>query len=79
MYAALLPCRPLTLCSSTPAAQEYRVMLRSIQGNDADEGIRAVLVTKGNNPKWRPATLEEVTDELVESHFASLGDHELVI
>ncbi|MES2151649.1 MAG: enoyl-CoA hydratase/isomerase family protein [Pseudomonadota bacterium] len=34
------------------------------------EGIRALVVDKDNAPQWTPATLEEVTTEMVEGFFA---------
>jgi hypothetical protein len=31
--------------------------------------VRELLVTKTNAPKWKPATLEEITDEEVSRYF----------
>lgn len=45
---------------------------------DFYEGIRAVLVDRDNSPKWNPALLSEVTDEAVDSFFASI-QHELEV
>jgi enoyl-CoA hydratase len=56
---------------------EFRIASRILAGHDFFEGVRAVLVDKDGAPKWRPATLGEVTDEAVESYFASLGNNEL--
>jgi enoyl-CoA hydratase len=59
---------------------EYRIVSRFLRGRDFYEGVRAVIVDKDRSPKWRPATLEEATDNLVNSYFAPLpgGELELV-
>ena len=48
-------------------------------GHDFYEGVRAVIVDKDNAPRWRPATLAEVSEAEVERHFAPLGADELVL
>jgi len=48
---------------------EFRMMMSCMEGHDFREGIRAVLVDKDNNPKWQPAHLEDVTEEMVKSYF----------
>jgi len=55
---------------------EFRVA-QSFMRPKADfyEGIRARLVDKDNAPVWNPSTLAEVTDDMVESHFAPI-EHE---
>lgn len=53
------------------------MMMHCMRYGDFQEGIRAVLVDKDNKPQWSPATLAEVTPELVESYFVPLGPHEL--
>ena len=59
---------------------EYRMSQAFMKrGSDFYEGIRAALVDKDGNPKWSPATLEEVTDAIVESHFEELGEKELCL
>lgn len=35
------------------------------------EGVRALLIDKDKNPRFEPATLQGVTRELIEQHFAS--------
>jgi len=37
-------------------------------------GVRALLIDKDNNPKWKPSRLEDVTQEVVESYFAPLDE-----
>ena len=41
--------------------QDYRIALACIAGHDFIEGIRAQIVDKDRNPRWRPDTLEGVT------------------
>jgi enoyl-CoA hydratase/carnithine racemase len=57
---------------------EFRIVSRIVHGHDFYEGVRAVIVDKDNAPRWRPATLGEVTEAEVERHFAPLGADELV-
>ncbi len=49
---------------------EYRVSLACIAAPDMVEGIRAVVVDKDQKPRWSPATIDEVTPQMVESYFA---------
>lgn len=56
---------------------EYRMSQAFMAGHDFYEGIRAVLVDKDHAPDWKPASLEEVDEALVERHFAPLGEREL--
>ena len=58
---------------------EYRIVSRVIDGSDFYEGVRAVIVDKDNRPRWRPATLAEVSADEIERHFAPLGAEELVL
>jgi enoyl-CoA hydratase len=58
-------------------ALEYRVTQHFMAGHDFYEGIRAVLVDKDQNPRWRPSSLAESGDAEVETYFEPLGDAEL--
>ncbi len=53
-------------------AMEYRIASRVITRPDFAEGVRAVIVDKTNDPKWNPATPQDVSEELVDSIFAPL-------
>ena len=39
------------------------------------EGVRAAVVDKDRNPKWNPATVQEVTPALVESYFQHTAEN----
>jgi enoyl-CoA hydratase/carnithine racemase len=58
---------------------EFRIVSRIIHGHDFYEGVRAVIVDKDNKPRWQPATLADVGEAEVETHFAPLGRSELVL
>lgn len=57
--------------------REYRmtchVILQKIS-SDFYEGCRAILVDKDRNPKWRPDTLEHVTQNMVDHYFSPIGE-----
>ncbi|WP_457966960.1 enoyl-CoA hydratase/isomerase family protein [Arthrobacter sp. D1-29] len=57
--------------------QEFRVSLRALRAHDFAEGVRAQVVDKDRLPNWDPAGLHDVTTELINAYFASLGDDEL--
>jgi len=50
---------------------EYRVSCAAARSHDLVEGIRAQVVDKDRNPTWSPVSLAAVTEEDVESYFAS--------
>jgi enoyl-CoA hydratase len=66
-----------TLGFDAAMVQEYRLSQAFMAGGDFYEGIRALLVDKDNQPQWSPATLDAVTPQAVEAHFAPLGDNDL--
>ncbi len=59
--------------------QDLRVSLRALHWPDFAEGIRAQLVDKDRNPAWSPATLAEVSADVVAEAFAGLGERELAL
>lgn len=58
---------------------EFRILVRMLQGHDFYEGIRAAIVDKDRQPKWRPAGLAAVAPGDVDPYFASLGERELAL
>ncbi|KAL3836281.1 hypothetical protein ACJMK2_021718 [Sinanodonta woodiana] len=59
---------------------EYRLSQRCLEDKDFFEGVRAVLVEKDQNPKWKPSTLAGVTPQKVDWYFSPLpSQRELVL
>lgn len=57
--------------------QDFRIALAAIAGHDFVEGVRATIVDKDRDPKWRPDKLQDVTPDIVGRHFQSVGALEL--
>lgn len=59
---------------------ERSMMHHCFEHPDALEGIRAAIIDKDNRPRWRPATLKDVSPDMVERFFMpawSEHDHPL--
>jgi enoyl-CoA hydratase len=54
-------------------AQDYRLACRCLDGHDLYEGVRALLIDRDRTPRWQPARLEDVSEAMVEAHFAPLA------
>lgn len=50
---------------------ERTMVRRCFEHGEVLEGVRAVVIDKDNAPKWNPATLEEVTPEMVTPFFTT--------
>jgi enoyl-CoA hydratase/carnithine racemase len=48
---------------------ERNLVRRNFEHGEVLEGVRALVIDKDNQPKWNPAALEEVTDEMVARFF----------
>jgi len=48
---------------------EYKLSQEFMRSNDFFEGVRALLVDKDKNPKWKPTTVQEVTKDMVDKYF----------
>jgi enoyl-CoA hydratase len=57
--------------------QDYRLSLRFMDDPDLSEGIRAAVIDKDRAPRWKPASLAEVTPDVVNRYFSSLGPGDL--
>jgi enoyl-CoA hydratase len=55
---------------------EFRIVSRIVYDHDFYEGVRALIIDKNNQPRWRPATLAEVADKDIERYFLPV-EHEL--
>ncbi|MYN06987.1 enoyl-CoA hydratase/isomerase family protein [Pseudoduganella aquatica] len=49
---------------------ERNLVRRNFEHGEVLEGVRALVIDKDNAPKWSPATLEDVTQEMVDAFFA---------
>lgn len=50
---------------------ELIVTLQCCARPDLAEGIRALLIDKDRNPQWRPRTMDEITPQWIDGHFAA--------
>jgi hypothetical protein len=48
---------------------ELGMLRHSLGQGDFMEGVRAVLVDKDNAPRWNPARIEDVTEEMIAAFF----------
>jgi enoyl-CoA hydratase len=51
---------------------ELRLCIHLFEDGEFSEGVRALLVDKDKNPRWKPPTLAELDDAVVEALFAPL-------
>lgn len=51
---------------------EFRLGSNHVRDSDFAEGVRALLIDKDNQPKWKPPTLAEVTNDRVDSFFKAV-------
>lgn len=56
---------------------EFRLTSRFLRGPTLPEGVRAALIDRDHAPVWEPASLKEVSGEMVDAYFAPLGDKDL--
>ncbi len=56
---------------------EYRLVQHIMAAHDFYEGVRAALIDKDQQPRWRPASLAEIDDAMIDRYFAPIGAREL--
>jgi enoyl-CoA hydratase/carnithine racemase len=61
----------------TALENDLRLACRFLEGTDFHEGVRAFLIDRDRTPRWQPAGLDEVTETMLERHFAPLGSDDL--
>ncbi|MEO1135315.1 MAG: enoyl-CoA hydratase/isomerase family protein [Pseudomonadota bacterium] len=71
--------RGATLDFDEVMKMEFRMVRRVMDGHDFFEGVRAQILDKDRNPKWRPATLSDVDDADIRRYFETLSDNELTL
>ena len=59
--------RVLHLSMADVLRLEYHVSVACARFGDFAEGIRALIIDKDENPRWRPASLAEVTPAHIQS------------
>ncbi len=53
---------------------DYRLAARLVAAHDFREGVRAALVDRDHHPRWRPRTLAELSDALIDDLFKTSPD-----
>jgi len=67
-YAMLL--RGAAMSVADCLRMERSLVRRNFEHGEVLEGVRALVIDKDNAPQWQPATLDEVTPEMVDAFFA---------
>ena len=58
-------------------SMEFRICQAMMDRHDFYEGVRANLVDKDRDPKWKPITIDLLEEKLIDDHFKKLEDKEL--
>ncbi len=56
---------------------EFRIAQRIVRGHDYYEGVRTVLIDKGETPRWRPPTIDAIDAAAIEEYLAPYPGGEL--
>ncbi|MGL4239772.1 MAG: enoyl-CoA hydratase/isomerase family protein, partial [Beijerinckiaceae bacterium] len=66
--------RGLSMTFAEAMRMDYRIVNRIAVGHDFYEGVRAVIIDKDQNPRWKPATVDAVDPAAVAAHFEPVPD-----
>lgn len=77
MASTLAMLRPAPATLEEALAQEYRWVWRTVEEGDFLEGVRAQILDKDRNPRWKYASPDGVPAEDVAAMLAPLGADEL--
>ena len=77
MACTMAMLRPAPPSLNDALIQEFRWTWRAMDQGDFLEGVRAQIIDKDRNPKWRHASPAEVTAHDVAAMLAPLGDDDL--
>lgn len=69
--------RGLNLDFNAVMRMEFRMVRRVMEGHDFYEGVRAQIIEKDRQPKWKPDQITGVSGDDVSCYFEPLGDDEL--
>ncbi|CAG9802914.1 unnamed protein product [Chironomus riparius] len=58
---------------------EFRLAVHCCIDSDFKEGVRALLIDKDQQPKWKPNCIEDVTQDHVNKFFAPLPDNDELV
>jgi len=70
-------CRDLDLRNAL--IRDYRLAYKILAEQELQEGVRAVLVDKDGQPKWRHQAVDLVNLEEIDMYFESIGEAELIL
>lgn len=58
---------------------DYRIACHFLEGHDFYEGVRAAVIEKDNAPKWKPASVKDVTAAMVEAYTSEESKYSLAL